>query len=493
MTFMERVSSASKWECGEPDRNAECPHLRMNEGKTNQAPRKGCLSVRKPTTDATDKIGYHGWEKTLAIPLPYPCYPIPSVLSVVLCPWLRVGPKIAIRARGPICDIAGPRSRSGDPRVAHRTLSPQIHWLRQTLLNRGYRTAFIVCWLLLLAVRDRVQGQEGVASWSAPPNDSWVLPEPAIEPLPENAGPPSVYPLPQPPEVWTPQEPPVPGTDDSELPSAEEMLRKSVPLGGHPNSAPPVGASTEYFYQGLGWQESSDWLMGSGNRFGMFTLSDTTTRVRTVPDDYLSFHWAIHWLNGPTTTDMPPRLYDLALSWNEHQVISPTLRYDLSVSLGFYSDFEASARQGVRFPSWFVFHYEPNERRRWLLGIDVLDRQDLFCLPVVGAILTPNENLRLELIFPRPRVMWRPFAERWLYARGEMGGGTWAIDRVWGESDVVNYRDFRALVGITGKPADTRLGALEVGYVFDRQLDYRSGGGDFRPKPVWVIQSVYAF
>jgi hypothetical protein len=74
-----------------------------------------------------------------------------------------------------------------------------------------------------------------------------------------------------------------------------------------------------------------------------------------------------------------------------------------------------------------------------------------------------------------------------------MGGGTWAIERASGADDVATYRDFRLLLGWQDRPNDQHTFFTEIGLVFGRHLEYRSGGSDYQPLPTTILQSVLTY
>lgn len=70
--------------------------------------------------------------------------------------------------------------------------------------------------------------------------------------------------------------------------------------------------------------------------------------------------------------------------------------------------------------------------------------------------------------------MVRITASHTAYIAGELGGGTWAVER--GElDDNATYRDLRLFVGLMDFSGDS---ALELGWAFDRSLEFRSGDGN---------------
>ena len=64
------------------------------------------------------------------------------------------------------------------------------------------------------------------------------------------------------------------------------------------------------------------------------------------------------------------------------------------------------------------------------------------------------------------------------YVSGELGGGTWAIERVSHANDLATYHDLRVCVGIETVQKNGQSTAFEVGYLFDRRLEYTSGIGN---------------
>lgn len=271
-----------------------------------------------------------------------------------------------------------------------------------------------------------------------------------------------------------------------------------MPLIGDPSDDLAVGESAcdldedelvldEYWYRGAGHRGLNGWLIGKGDSMGIFTLGSNSTYDFTKQSHDVAVDFAIHWIMGPRQTDMPARMYDFLVRWGHRQNLTDRFGYDLSFSLGFYSDFEGSARKGLRWPSTAVTYYRSSEQWQWLLGVDILDRDDYFCLPIAGAVWTPRADLRFDLVFPRPRVAFHLPRCGWLYLGGEMGGGMWAVERATGLDDVVTYRDFRAVLGITNQTKQGFSWFSQVGVAFDRQLEFRSGQGDFSPRSVVML------
>jgi hypothetical protein len=236
-------------------------------------------------------------------------------------------------------------------------------------------------------------------------------------------------------------------------------------------------------------RSATTWIPGGDDRFGWFSYeSFGGASIDDSPSLVTGF--GIHWLNGPVQTDMPPRLYDFSIGIADRRLIQPNIGYDILFRVGAFSDFEGSARDGVRYPSHAVTFLRLNSSSELVLGIDYLDRDDIRLLPVAGTIWSPLEWLKVEAVFPRPRLAARiKDTSTWVYLGGELGGGTWAIERVNLVDDNATYRDLRLVLGWETVVADSLGSSFEIGYVFDRRLSYSSGIGDYDPTDGFMIRT----
>jgi len=73
---------------------------------------------------------------------------------------------------------------------------------------------------------------------------------------------------------------------------------------------------------------------------------------------------------------------------------------------------------------------------------------------------------------------------------GELGGGTWATERSDFTDDNVTYRDYRATIGIKNTDSSS---VFEIGWAFDRSLEFRSGVGNsqFDDALVFRVRTYY--
>lgn len=225
-------------------------------------------------------------------------------------------------------------------------------------------------------------------------------------------------------------------------------------------------------------KSDTTWL--ADDEFGMFSLESFPTLDYGKKGE-LVFGTGFHFLNGPAGTgpsspDMPPRLFDLQMAYHSRNTYVTDTVLDVKLGVGIFTDFEGSARKGVRFPGHIVGHNQLTPTVSTVLGLEILDRDDISVLPVAGVLWKPHPELLFELVFPRPSIQMKLDSDTAMYFAGELGGGTWAIQRDNTLNDNVTYRDLRVLWGIQDFDDDDTT--WEIGWAFDRSLEYRSGQGD---------------
>lgn len=255
------------------------------------------------------------------------------------------------------------------------------------------------------------------------------------------------------------------------------------------------------------WNESSlDWVLRNGSDgIGFFSLTgdtpswefDTDSRKEGLEMD---FGTAVHFVDGPgrSGSDLPPRLFDIF--WNTRFKAETDYGFgiDANFKMGLFTDFEDSVREGWRFPGRVLAYGDvwrsSSEIGRVVAGFEYLDLEETVILPAGGIIFEPNPDTKIDLYFPRPQIRFRTDhdedKEQWLYFRGEYHGSAWAIERTAGNADLVSLTEYRATVGLETIPSDKEESSsfFEVGFLFNRDLEYRSGVGNFQPNDTVVIR-----
>ena len=169
----------------------------------------------------------------------------------------------------------------------------------------------------------------------------------------------------------------------------------------------------------------------------------------------------------------------------------------LAVSPGYYSDFQVRDADAFRVTGkGILIHDTIPDRLQLVGGVVYLGRDNLKILPVGGAIWTPTDYLRFELIFPKPKLAACFNAgfgyQDWLYTTAEYGGNTYSVERISGTHDKVTLQDYRILLGVERKLNGGTGYSLEAGYVFGRRVTYLSGGG-FEPGDTILLRAGVVF
>lgn len=235
------------------------------------------------------------------------------------------------------------------------------------------------------------------------------------------------------------------------------------------------------------------WAAGNGDTLGMLDIDGSITLMSLrIPGLMITPNLGTHFLSGPDQTDLPSQLYDHTLDIGWMKKINDRWSLMLGVAPSFYTDYQNTSSEMVRVMGRAIVMWQYSDTLQLAFGAVYLDREDIPALPAVGLIYTPTEVAKLELMFPKPRILRRVYAqgdvERWVYLGGELGGGSWAIERSNGENDVFTYSALRLLVGIETKRKKGFAPRLEAGYVFNRKVEYESGNGDYDPGATAMIR-----
>jgi hypothetical protein len=207
--------------------------------------------------------------------------------------------------------------------------------------------------------------------------------------------------------------------------------------------------------------------------------------------------FAVHYLQGPQSVDLPPRLYDSWVDFRWLAQLTPKFGADLAITPGVFSDFEQKSGKAFRLQGHGAAAWTWNETTKLVLGAAYLDRPDVELIAIGGVIWTPNEETKFDLIFPHPkisrRVYWLPGpssdeVQNWAYVAGEFNGDAWAIRRTDGSDDQVVLSDYRLVLGLEHKVVGSLSSHLEIGYVFGRRIKYTSDTPDFHPTDTVMLR-----
>jgi hypothetical protein len=218
--------------------------------------------------------------------------------------------------------------------------------------------------------------------------------------------------------------------------------------------------------------------------------------------------FAFHLWEGPDSgefggsPDLPGETYSAYLDVGWRPQITPRLSADLGVRPGLYGDYEFFNSDTFRIKGRALGVFTPNPQFQWVFGVLYVDRLNLKILPAGGVIWTPNDCIRWEILFPRPKLSQRittwGTTEVWWFAAAEYGGDSWTVERTTGAAagieDYVDYSDYRISLGLEWMTYSNIRGYVELGYVFERELDYKSDLPPFiEPDETWMIRGGLSF
>ncbi len=306
------------------------------------------------------------------------------------------------------------------------------------------------------------------------------------------------------PAVAPPDEGP-PGLLVSHPDSAAEILQTPGQNGIAVETEPklPPGARNGFFQKIL---LDGDWLApGGADGLGMYDLHLQSIFALPCPTRdsplVMTPGFAVHYLQGPTVTDLPPRIYDAVMQFRWLSQVTPSLGLDLGVTPGVFSDFDQSSSKAFRVSAHAATAWTWSDTAKIVLGAAYLDRPDVEAIPIGGLIWTPRNDWELDLLYPEPKIAHRIAwtgqlgndVQDWIYLRAESGGDAWAIRRVDGSADLVVLSDYRLIAGMERKVNGGVSSKFEIGYVFHRRIRYSSDTPDFWPSNTVMLRGGLAY
>lgn len=185
------------------------------------------------------------------------------------------------------------------------------------------------------------------------------------------------------------------------------------------------------------------------------------------------------FIDAAPDIDVPEELFETGVSffyrrplndrWSAMAIVTPSVRSDFTTSDKAFRIF------GLALLTWDCVP----DKLSVSFGTVYLDRADVPLLPAVGLTWTPRPEMLMELRFPQSKLAWRLAkdgiqSESWLYATAGLGGNTWAVTRAFGVSDELSLRDIRVLLGVDHITDGGGGWFAEVGYAFNRRIEYQS-------------------
>lgn len=268
-----------------------------------------------------------------------------------------------------------------------------------------------------------------------------------------------------------------------ELPAVSRLFR-NYPLDFDPDQSSlwprPALHGTEL---SLHLSELSEtWLAADRNSLGLATTHIEFEMAIAGPDMRLAFSpsFQMHLLSGPSRPDLPARLYDIDLEVSFTFRLNERWTWEVTATPLVQSDFQSNNARLRVFGS-VVGRYEMTPVSALVFGVAAVPYRGQSLIVVLGVQWTPSDRWQVDVVFPEPKVAWRlpdtVLPRTWLYARSQIFGGTWDVQRDSGRDDILEYEDQRIMAGLEGMFADGGRWFIEAGVAFDRQLFYQSRRG----------------
>ncbi len=131
-------------------------------------------------------------------------------------------------------------------------------------------------------------------------------------------------------------------------------------------------------------------------------------------------------------------------------------------------------------------------------GLVHTGRDDFPILPAAGVLWTPDNNWKIDLQFPSPRISHRlsregDCAETWGYLSGVFGGNTWSVQTASRGDTQLTLRDYRLMAGLEHVQTENRSLFAEFGLVFGRSIEFDEVELDADLSSTWTIRGGICF
>jgi hypothetical protein len=184
--------------------------------------------------------------------------------------------------------------------------------------------------------------------------------------------------------------------------------------------------------------------------------------------------FAFHMWNGPNGLDLPARVYDVTIDFEWQALANDRSSLILGSTPGLYGDFDGLDSKTLQWSGWLAGTYHLNSNWLAMGGIAYIRQLDSNWLPIGGVIWTPNDRIRVDFLFPRPKVtrLLRRNEQGMLswYWTGHYDGGAWSVRDTPSSHVLVSYSDLRLLTGLEGALANGSTWKAEFGYAFSRDI-----------------------
>lgn len=182
---------------------------------------------------------------------------------------------------------------------------------------------------------------------------------------------------------------------------------------------------------------------------------------------------------GTSLAPIPTTFHELGVSVGLEYRVAGQAVLGFRVSPGYYgSNLESDA---FNAPVIVGGSYRVGENFILLAGVRYNAWSDYPILPLVGFIWTINETVALNAIYPGPHVAFKINPALTVKVGGELVGATikTAEDEQNFAGEKLQYRDFRAGVGVVYQPSESVSLELKAGWSVQREFRYDDRDTEF--------------
>lgn len=209
--------------------------------------------------------------------------------------------------------------------------------------------------------------------------------------------------------------------------------------------------------------------VGFGKRFSPNPRFELSTEL----------HYSLKNIDAPGDARLPTSLHRLAVNVGGSYRLNDNLTLGLMVSPGLNSDFKEITSNDIRAPIGLYARYRVSQRLTLTGGLMyAIGNHELPVLPMIGAMYQPSEKWTFTLGFPRTGVMLKPNKTTEYYLGAEFGGGEYQLHDPTIGSNIISYRDYRALTGIKWVLSPVIELGVAGGYSFGRKFVFQDGTRD---------------
>ena len=243
------------------------------------------------------------------------------------------------------------------------------------------------------------------------------------------------------------------------------------------------------------------WLARTGpDSLGMSELELSSVLAFPIPSRSFPLivtpGFGVHYLEGPESRDLPPRVYDAYAQFRWMRRLSPSWGIDLAITPGVFSDFEQSSDEAFRITGHAATAWTASPTLDFVLGAAYIDRQTTKVLPIAGIVWKPNNDVKFDLVFPHPRIARRDLPRGCMHRRraglglrvGRTGRRHLGRPAQRRRSDMVDYTDYRLILGAEHKALGRLDYLIEVGYVFGRKIRFASDTPRLDPNDTVMVR-----